>query len=426
MLLLSTFEAERLRLANLNTFPTRIGYNSLMAKKGKKGKGKRGPGRGQKHRVDIRRNKQVRTRDQNLTHDLLSDTDAAEDASHGERLTGKGSLSRRRTVVGVEAEDDQLLRTVDATDCMTGRVTSFIGLNCQVQCDDTQQTYECSIRGVLRTLARDSRNVVVTGDRVLFRQEGDAHQGVIERIEPRRGVLSRNSQGREHMIVANIDQVLIVASAAEPDLKTNLIDRFLMMAERHELKAVICINKIDLVDLVDLQQVANMYGRIGYPIALASSVTGQGIDHLRSYLVGRQTAVSGQSGVGKSSLLNKVDKGLDLDTSDVSDSNRKGMHTTRRSRLLPLADGGWVADTPGIRQFELWDIGMEEVDGYFIEFRPFVPYCRYPSCTHTHENECGIKDAVEKGLIHGRRYESYLRLREEDIFLWKSPARGQT
>ena len=397
-----------------------------MAKKGGKGKRKRGPGRGRKVRVDIRRNKQVRTRDQNLTHDLLSDEVAAEDARHGERLTGKGSLSRRRTIVGIEAEDDQLLRTVDVEGCLVGRVTSFVGLACQVQCEESRQVYECSIRGVLRTLARDSRNVVVTGDRVLFRQEGDSYQGVIERVEPRHGILSRNSQGREHMIVTNIDQVLIVASVAEPDLKTNLIDRYLMMAERHEVNAVICINKVDLVDPVDLQQAANMYGRIGYPIVLASSVDGQGIDQLRNHLVGRQTAVSGQSGVGKSSLLNRVDKGLNLETSDVSDSNRKGTHTTRRSRLVPLSDGGWVVDTPGIRQFELWDIGLEEVDGYFIEFRPFVPYCRYPSCSHTHETHCGIKDAVEAGLIHGRRYESYLRLREEDIFLWKTPARGQS
>jgi ribosome biogenesis GTPase / thiamine phosphate phosphatase len=396
-----------------------------MAKKGGKGKKKRAPGSGQKIRVDIRRNKQVRARDQNLTHELLSDEVAAEDASYGERITGKGSLSRRRTVVGVEAEDDQLVRVVDPEGCLTGRVTSFVGLACQVQCEATGVTFECSIRGVLRTLARDSRNVVVTGDRVLFRQEGDSYQGVIERIEPRHGVLSRNSHRREHMIVANIDQVLIVTSVAEPDLKTNLIDRYLMMAERHGVKAVICINKIDLVDPIDVQQAANMYGRIGYPVVLASSHDGRGIDQLRSYLVGRQTAVSGQSGVGKSSLLNRVDEGLHLSTADVSDSSSKGTHTTRRSRLLPLADGGWVADTPGIRQFELWDIGMDEVDGYFIEFRPFVSYCRYPSCGHTHETDCGVKDAVTEGLIHSRRYESYLRLRAEDIFVWKNSARGQ-
>lgn len=399
-----------------------------MAKK-KGGKGKSGKKRksGQKIRVDIRRNKQTRTRDQNLTAELLNDGESADDADTQERLSGKGRLSRKRTVVGVEADGDQLLREVDATDCLAGRVISFIGLNCRVQCEEpgNEREYECTIRGVLRTLARDSRNVVVTGDRVLFRQEGDDYQGVIERVEPRTGVLSRNSQGREHIIVANIDQVLIVASAADPDLKPNLIDRYLIMAERHEIRPIICINKIDLVDRVWLERFAFIYGRIGYPLVLTSTVTGQGIDHLRDLLTGRQTAVGGQSGVGKSSLLNEVDSGLHLTTSDVSDSNTKGRHTTRRARLLPLQAGGWVADTPGIRQFELWDISLEEVDGYFVEFRAFVPYCRFPDCSHMHEDHCGIKNAVQAGMIDIARYDSYVRLRQEDIFVWKNPARGR-
>lgn len=396
---------------------------------GKRGKGKSGNKRksGQKIRVDIRRNKQTRTRDQNLTAELMNDGDVASDTNSQERLSGKGRLSRKRTVVGVEADGDQLLREVDASECMKGRVTSFIGLNCRVQCEEPghEREYECTIRGVLRTLARDSRNVVVTGDRVLFRRQGDDHQGVIERVEPRTGVLSRNSQGREHIIVANIDQVLIVASAADPDLKPNLIDRYLIMAERHEIRPIVCINKADLVDRVWLERFAFIYGRIGYPFVLTSTVTGEGIDRLRQLLTGRQTAVGGQSGVGKSSLLNEVDKGLQLMTSDVSDSNTKGRHTTRRARLLPMQAGGWVADTPGIRQFELWDIALEEVDGYFVEFRAFVPYCRFPDCSHMHEDHCGIKDAVQAGLIDIGRYDSYVRLRQEDIFVWKNPARGR-
>ncbi len=396
-----------------------------MAKKGKKKSKNKGKG-GSKVRVDIRRNKQTRTRDQNLTHDLLSDEVAAEDASNQERFSGKNSLSRRRTVVGVESDGDQILRSVESEGCLTGRVTSFVGLNCRVQADEDGRAYECTIRGILRTLARDSRNVVVTGDRVLFRPEGDAHQGVIERVEPRRGVLSRNSQGKEHILVSNIDQVLIVASAADPELKPNLIDRYLVMAERHEVGAVICINKIDLVDAVSLQSVASIYGRLGYQVVLTSIKDGRGIDKLRSLLHGRQSALSGQSGVGKSSLLNVVDSSLNLDTSGVSDSSSKGTHTTRRARLLPLTRGGWVADTPGIRQFELWEISQDEVDGYFIEFCPFISFCRFPSCSHTHEASCGVKNAVAENLIHRSRYESYLRIREEDIFVWKNPARGQS
>lgn len=395
-----------------------------MAKK--KGKGKRKGKGGKKFRVDIRRNKQTRARDQNVTHDMLNDDVAAEDASSGERFRGKDARSRKRTVVGVEIDGDQILRAVDADDCIAGRVTSFIGLNCQVQSDEDGRTYECTIRGMLRTLARDARSAVVTGDRVLFRREGDEHQGVIERVEPRHGVLSRNSQGKEHIIVSNIDQVLIVASAADPELKPNLIDRYLVMAERHEVGAVICINKIDLVEPVWLQQFAALYGQLGYSVVLTSMMDGSGIDQLRSHLKGRQTAISGQSGVGKSSLLNVVDSTLHLDTAVVSESNSKGRHTTRRARLLPMQDGGWVADTPGIRQFELWEVSMEEIDGYFIEFRPFIAYCRFPNCSHTHETNCGVRDGVAANLINPYRYESYLRIRDEDIFVWKNPARGQT
>lgn len=392
-----------------------------MAKRGG-GKGKKN--RGRKVRVDIRRNKQTRARDQNLTQELLNDEIAAEDVNASERFSGKGQLSRRRTVLA-EDVDDQAVRAIDTEGTIEGRITSFVGLNCQVESITDRRVYECTIRGILRTIARDSRNVVVTGDRVLFRREGDDYQGVIERVEPRRGVLSRNSQGREHIIVANIDQVLIVASAAEPELKTNLIDRYLIMAERHEVDAVVCINKTDLVEPAWLQRIASVYGAIGYPVVLTSVETGQGIEQLRALLKNRQTAISGQSGVGKSSLLNCVDAGLQLETSGVSDASNKGRHTTRRAKLLPLQDGGWVADTPGIRQFGLWDILLEEVDGYYIEFRPFIRYCRFPDCSHTHEKGCGVKEAVEAGMISPRRYDSYLRLREDDTFLWKNPARGQ-
>ncbi|MCA9085516.1 MAG: ribosome small subunit-dependent GTPase A [Planctomycetaceae bacterium] len=381
--------------------------------------------RGRKVRVDLRRNKQTRTRDQNLTHDLLNNAAAAEDLHQGERFSGKGSLTRRRTVVSAETHGDQVLRSIDATGLLEGRVTSFIGLNCQVQAVHDGRVYECTIRGVLRTLARDSRNVVITGDRVLFRQEGDAYQGVIERVEPRSSVLSRNSQGKEHVIVANIDQVLIVASAADPELKPNLIDRYLVMTERHGLDAVICINKTDLGDPVQLQKTAAIYAEIGYKIVLTSVPNQQGLGQLRELLHGRQTGVSGQSGVGKSSLLNAVDPALNLDTSDVSDASSKGRHTTRRARLVPLTDGGWVTDTPGIRQFELWGVPLEELDGCFIEFRAFVPYCRFPDCSHTHEEQCGVRDAVQAGLLAPERYQSYLRIREEDIYVWKNPARGQ-
>ena len=394
-----------------------------MCAKGRKGKSQRSQsGSKNKVRVDLRKNSQSKARQQNLTHDLLNDAESAEDVDTGERVKSRDRISRKRTIVGVESNGDQLLRAVDEAQCLTGRVISFIGLNCIVQSDDGRE-FECTIRGLLRSLARDSRNAVVTGDRVLFQQQGDDYQGVIERVEPRHGTLSRGSHGKEHLIVSNIDQVLIVTSAADPEFKPQLVDRYLVVAERHEIKPLICINKIDLVNPSILLSAVRTYGRIGYQVVLSSSKDGRGIRQLRSYLAGRQTAVSGQSGVGKSSLLNRIDADLHLKTADVSDWTGKGTHTTRRARLVPLSFGGWVADTPGIRQFELWDVPLSEVDGYFIEFRPYITRCRFADCSHIHETECGVKAAVDRHLISQARYQSYLRLREEDIFLWKNPAR---
>lgn len=392
-----------------------------MADKGRKQH--RSP-HGKKVRVDLRRNKQVRTRQQNLTDELLNDQESAADVNHSERVTGRGDLSRRRTLVGISSQGNQLLRVVNEEGMHRGRVTSFIGLHIMVRDDADQKEFACSVRGVLKSMARDARNVVVTGDRVLFRQDGDANQGVIERVEPRHGLLSRGSQRREHILVANIDQVLIVGTAADPDFKPQLIDRFLVSAERLNIEPIICINKIDLVDPATLLHHVRTYGRIGYNVVLTCAKDGRGIDQLRHLLKNRQTAVSGQSGVGKSSLLNCVDRELGLQTADVGDWTRKGTHTTRRARLVPLTFGGWVCDTPGIRQFELWDISLDEVDGYFIEFRPFIAYCRFQDCTHTHEDGCGVKEAVSQRLISTARYNSYLRLREEDVWVWKNPARG--
>lgn len=383
----------------------------------KRGKSNRS---GRKVRVDFRRNRQARTRKQNLTRELLDDEITAEDAETGERVTTRSEESRRRTIVGVETDGDQLLRVVNPEGCLTGRVDSFSGLNCLVR-SDTGRVYECTVRGVVRRLARDTRNAVVTGDRVLFRPEGDDDQGVIERVEPRRGVLARGSQGREHVIAANVDQVLIVASAAEPELKPQLVDRFLVSAERFDIRPVICVNKIDLVDVSAILPAVRSWGRIGCSVVLTSVRSGQGVAELRQLLRHRATAVSGQSGVGKSSLLNAVDPDLQLQTAGVSDWSRKGTHTTRRARLVDLHSGGTVVDTPGIRQFELWDVALEEVDGYFVEFRPYIPWCRFPDCSHQHEQHCGVRTAVERGLIDAARYRSYLRIRTEDVFHWTDP-----
>jgi ribosome biogenesis GTPase len=177
---------------------------------------------------------------------------------------------------------------------------------------------------------------------------------------------------------------------------------------------VICLNKIDLIDPADLQPLAGVFGQMGYAVQMVSAKTGQGIDRLRSLLADRQTVFSGQSGVGKSSLLNAIEPGLALRVNAVSAENQKGKHTTTTAEMLRLKLGGWVFDTPGIRQFQLWDVSPAEVAGFYRDLRPWINLCRYPSCTHTHETDCAVKGAVADGRLDARRYESYCHLLDDD------------
>jgi ribosome biogenesis GTPase len=269
----------------------------------------------------------------------------------------------------------------------------------------------------LKTLATDQRHVIAAGDLVLFRPVDNANikEGFIERVEPRRGLLCREVRGRRQILVTNIDLVAIVSSAAEPRLKPNLIDRMLVAAEKDDIRPVICINKIDLIDPADLQPLAGVYSQMGYEVMLLSAKTGFGVERLRRLLIGRSSVLAGQSGVGKSSLLNCVDPSLHLRVQPVSEETEKGKHTTSTARLLPLHEGGYVVDTPGIRQFHLWDVIPEEVDGFFRDIRPYVSLCRFPNCTHTHEDDCAVKNAVADDRLDERRYESYCHMRAGEM-----------
>jgi ribosome biogenesis GTPase / thiamine phosphate phosphatase len=361
-----------------------------------------------KLRVQFRKNAQRKTRGGDLTRELLDEDPAADHLAKDERLSGKGDLTRRRTIISAEQHGDQVLRQVDESTCLRGRVTSAVGLSYHVQADDGRP-FACTVRRILRKLSTDERNTVVTGDEVLFLPTG-ADEGVIERVEPRHGVLARGSGGKAHVLVANVDQVLIVATAADPQLKPVLIDRFLISAEKGGVHAILCINKTDLVDPAALQPLVGVYTRLGYDVVLTSAARQQGVERLRTLLRGRETVFTGQSGVGKSSLLNAIQPGLALSTGEVSDWTRKGRHTTRRAQLHQLASGGWVVDTPGIRQLELWDVIREEIEGFYVEFRPFVTRCKFQDCLHTREAGCGVKWAVQHDLISPLRYENYLRI----------------
>jgi ribosome biogenesis GTPase len=367
-----------------------------------------------KIRAELRKNRKFLTRERGLTRRL--DAEELEEAGYPreERISGKGELTRKRTIVGdLSPHDDSglpVLPEVDRSACRQGRVLAVFGLSCVVRTDDGGEV-RCITRGLLRTLSTEQRHVVAAGDHVWFRPEGNG-EGVIEQIQPRHGVLSRASRGRKHVLVANIDQVVIVASAAEPQLKPNLIDRMLVTAEKSHITPLVCINKMDLVDPVHLQPLVGVLSQLGYRVLLVSAKTGVGIEHLRQAMKDRESVITGQSGVGKSSLLNAMDPHLGLKVQQVSEETQKGRHTTTTARLLPLSGGGYVVDTPGIRQFQLWDITAEELAGYFPEMRPYVCYCRFPDCTHIHEADCAVKDAVADGHMDARRYESYLQLYE--------------
>lgn len=328
-------------------------------------------------------------------------------------MSGKGELTRKRTVRATETgegADKTLVLEVDEAACLRGRVLCVRGLTSMVEAPDGT-IYRCGARRLLKTLSTDERHVVAAGDIVLFRP-ADGQAGMIERVEPRHGVLSRASRGRRHTLVVNVDQVLIVASVAEPPLKPNLIDRFLVTAEQAGIRPLICLNKVDLIDLADLQPLIGLYSQMGYRVLPVSAQTGVGIDRLRRALVGQATALAGQSGVGKSSLLNAIQPGFALKVATVSEDTQKGRHTTTTAHLLRLQLGGYVVDTPGIRQMQLWDVVPAEVAGLFRDLRPLVSLCEFPNCTHTHEDRCAVKNAVADGWLDARRYESYCRMHE--------------
>lgn len=356
-----------------------------------------------KKRVDLKKNRSKPARDKGWTRGFQQHGYSEEATLSGERVRAKGDLSRKRTI---ETDDDATMPRVDEALCLPGRVVTVYGLDNLVQTDDGRR-FRCKVRQVLKSLSTDERSIVATGDRVwILPLPGD--EGVIERVEPRHGILTRASRGREHVLVANVDQVVIVMALKEPDLKLHLIDRYLASAEQGGIRPIICLNKSDLVDPVEIQPIIGFYSQLGIPTLLTSAVTGQGIERLRNVLKNRQSVISGQSGVGKSSLLNVIQPELGLRVREVSDVNQKGKHTTTTAELIALDFGGWVVDTPGIRQFELWDVIKEEVEGFFIEFRPYVHLCAFPDCTHTHEERCAVKNAVAFRYLSEQRYISYL------------------
>ncbi|MDY5052498.1 MAG: ribosome small subunit-dependent GTPase A [Anaerovibrio sp.] len=260
-----------------------------------------------------------------------------------------------------------------------------------------EELLSCRLRGRIKR----NKGAVVTGDYVEYQMLEDG-TGVIERCLPRRTLLKRPA-------VANIDQVLITFAARQPDLNQLLLNRFLVLAEWSGIpEIVICINKCDLLE--EKADFLQDYVQAGYKLLMVSAQEGQGIQELKNLLTGRVTVFAGPSGVGKSSLLNAVDSNLELATGKISDKIKRGKHTTRAACLLPLPEGGTVVDTPGFSAAELENIDKAQLAHYFPEFRPYIEKCYYNTCTHSHEPDCAIKEAVAAGAICQARYEAYLNI----------------
>ena len=265
-------------------------------------------------------------------------------------------------------------------------------------------------------------DVRITDDNHITTAEEVQIVGVIEAVEPRKSVLSRARPvaghrqlllDREQVLVANPDQVIFIFAAKDPEPSLRKLDRLLAIAELNELPAVICINKIDLVDRAEMEALFADYERIGYEVIFTSAEDQIGIDEVIERIKDKVTVFSGSSGVGKSSLLNAVQAGLGIAVGEVSEATTKGMHTTRYPSLYKLDIGGYVADTPGIRGVALFNVEPSEVDSYFREIAPLVADCQFGDCTHRNEPGCAVKQAVEEGGVSAERYESYLRLYEE-------------
>ncbi|MHB8170049.1 MAG: ribosome small subunit-dependent GTPase A [Thermincolia bacterium] len=261
--------------------------------------------------------------------------------------------------------------------------------------------YECSLRGRFRK----EKQTVITGDRVKINLLNH-DKGVIEEILPRDTQLIRPP-------IANVEQVLIIMAARDPNPDLKLLDRLLILAQAADISPALCFNKAELVEGNQVEETAHVYLSVGYPVIVTSTREGWGLDDLRALLKDKVTVFAGPSGVGKSSLLNAIQPGLALKTGEVSEKIGRGKHTTRHVELLPLEVGGLVADTPGFSTLYLPDITPEELGTFFPEIEEYQGGCRFKGCHHHNEPQCGVKEALEAGEIDGRRYQHYLELLAE-------------
>ena len=299
---------------------------------------------------------------------------------------------------------------------MQGRVIRISGLKCLVEVDGQQ--LQCEIRGRLKAGARKTNSPVVAGDwvEILLR---DGCGGIIEAVCPRTSKFSRGASGSrpiEQILIANLDQLVVVVAARQPQPRVGFIDRAIIMAVKGNIQPVVCINKVDLVDENAVQQLAAPYAALGYPIHYSSAVRGDGMEAFKGVLTNRVSAIVGQSGVGKSALLNYVEPGLGLKTKEIMVRHDRGRHTTTAVQLYKLQQGGYVADTPGIKELRLWGVKREELEMYYPEIAPLIGKCQFGDCSHIHEPHCAVRAASATGHILPARYEAFCRIAESLVY----------
>lgn len=309
---------------------------------------------------------------------------------------------------------------IDAEGFLRGRVLSIQSVGITVEHES--RCYTCTLRGILKKEKSNLKNLVAVGDYVLF-EKIDENEGVIRHVEPRKSILSRAdnlSRRKEQLIAANIDQVLITVSVVSPLLKPFLVDRYIIAAQKGGMDPVIVVNKIDLLDSSEeplvaeeqralLEEFVKAYAQTEIPVILVSAADNAGLQELQTIMKDKSSVFSGQSGVGKSTLINKI-TGLELATGEVVKKTKKGAHTTTTAQLIPLTFGGWCIDTPGIKSFGVWDLERDEIEHYYTEIFTTGRGCKFLNCTHTHEVDCAVKEALESGEISELRYTSYITL----------------
>lgn len=281
-----------------------------------------------------------------------------------------------------------------------------------VEIDD--DLWQCELRGRLKKGMRTATSPVVVGD--LVEVDPISHRiGIVELVHPRYSKFSRHASGLrsyEQILAANLDQLIVVGSLQNPALRPGFIDRSMVMALKGGMEPIICFNKVDLDRREESSGIAGVYQRLGYKVCCASAKTGEGVEDLKGVLKGASSAIVGQSGVGKSSLLNRIESGLSLKTQKLMKKHRRGRHTTTTVQLHRLQIGGYVADTPGIKEVGLWGIDGSSLVDYFVEMMPLATECQFRNCRHISEPGCAIRSAVKEGEIAPIRYDGYRRIME--------------